>query len=133
LIGSTEWVAAKRAELQAKALAYINTDVGVTGSHFSAAATPSLKEFVRDATRQVGGSRDQRDRVRRMARTHGYTPSMKSPARPGKLPKTGESPERRPWARWAPARISRPFSTTREYPSIDVGFRRRLRRLPLAL
>jgi N-acetylated-alpha-linked acidic dipeptidase len=54
LIGSTEWVAAKRAELQEKALAYINTDVGVTGSHFSAAATPSLKEFVRDATRQVG-------------------------------------------------------------------------------
>jgi N-acetylated-alpha-linked acidic dipeptidase len=53
LIGSTEWVAANRAELQAKALVYINTDVGVTGPNFSAAATPSLKEFVRDATRQV--------------------------------------------------------------------------------
>jgi N-acetylated-alpha-linked acidic dipeptidase len=53
LIGSTEWVAANRAELQTKALAYINTDVGVTGPNFSAAATPSLKEFVRDAARQV--------------------------------------------------------------------------------
>jgi N-acetylated-alpha-linked acidic dipeptidase len=53
LIGSTEWVAANRAEIQAKAVAYINTDVGVTGSNFSAAATPSLKEFVRDATREV--------------------------------------------------------------------------------
>jgi len=53
LIGSTAWVAANRVELQAKALAYINTDVGVTGPNFSAAATPSLKDFVRDATRQV--------------------------------------------------------------------------------
>jgi N-acetylated-alpha-linked acidic dipeptidase len=53
LIGSTEWVMANLAELQAKAIAYINTDVGVTGPNFSAASTPSLKEFVRDATRQV--------------------------------------------------------------------------------
>jgi N-acetylated-alpha-linked acidic dipeptidase len=53
LIGSTAWVEANRAELQAKALAYINTDVGVTGSNFGAAATPSLKQVLRDATRQV--------------------------------------------------------------------------------
>ena len=53
LIGSTMWVEQNLAELQSKAVAYINTDVGVTGPNFSAAATPSLKEFVRDATRQV--------------------------------------------------------------------------------
>ncbi len=53
LIGSTEWVEANRDELQAKAVAYINTDVGVTGPNFGAAATPSLKNFLRDATRQV--------------------------------------------------------------------------------
>ncbi|HXQ27278.1 MAG TPA: M28 family metallopeptidase [Candidatus Acidoferrales bacterium] len=53
LLGSTEWVEANRAELQAKAVAYINTDVGVTGPNFSASAPPSLKEFVRDATKDV--------------------------------------------------------------------------------
>ncbi len=53
LIGSTEWVEANRAELQAKAVAYINTDVGVTGPNFAAAATPSLQNLVRDVARDV--------------------------------------------------------------------------------
>lgn len=53
LLGSTEWVEAHRAELQAKAVAYINADVGVTGSDFAASATPSLKELVRAATQDV--------------------------------------------------------------------------------
>jgi N-acetylated-alpha-linked acidic dipeptidase len=53
LLGSTEWVEENRAELQAKAVVYINTDVGVTGPNFTAAASPSLKEFVRDSTRDV--------------------------------------------------------------------------------
>ena len=53
LIGSTEWVEQNRDELQAKAVAYMNTDVGVAGPNLSASAVPSLKEFVRDATREV--------------------------------------------------------------------------------
>jgi N-acetylated-alpha-linked acidic dipeptidase len=53
LLGSTEWVEANRAELQSKALIYMNTDVGVAGSNFGASATPSLKQFVRDAVRDV--------------------------------------------------------------------------------
>jgi N-acetylated-alpha-linked acidic dipeptidase len=53
LIGSTEWVEANRAELQSKAVAYMNTDVGVNGPNFSASAIPSLKELVRDVTRDV--------------------------------------------------------------------------------
>lgn len=53
LIGSTEWVEANLAELQAKAVAYINTDVGVTGPNFGSGATPSLKALIRDATREV--------------------------------------------------------------------------------
>jgi N-acetylated-alpha-linked acidic dipeptidase len=64
LIGSTEWVEANRAELQAKAAVYINTDVGVNGPNFAAAATPSLDDFVRDATRSVenpGGQRSVYD------------------------------------------------------------------------
>ena len=53
LLGSTEWVEANRAELQSKALVYMNTDVGVGGPNFGASATPSLKQFVRDAVRDV--------------------------------------------------------------------------------
>jgi N-acetylated-alpha-linked acidic dipeptidase len=53
LIGSTEWVEANGAELQAHAVAYLNTDVGVTGPNFGAGATPSLKNLIRDATREV--------------------------------------------------------------------------------
>jgi N-acetylated-alpha-linked acidic dipeptidase len=55
LIGSTEWVEANRAELQAKAVAYINTDVAVAGPNFTASATPSLSGLVRDAARTVPG------------------------------------------------------------------------------
>ena len=57
LIGSTEWVEANRAELQAKAVAYINTDVGVSGPNFGVGASPSLKELVRDATREISDPR----------------------------------------------------------------------------
>ncbi len=53
LLGSTEWVEQHRAELQSKAVAYINTDVGVTGPNFTASATPSLNNLIRAATRQV--------------------------------------------------------------------------------
>jgi N-acetylated-alpha-linked acidic dipeptidase len=60
LIGSTEWVEANRAELQAKAVAYINTDVGVNGPNFNASSTPSLKQLIRDATREVQDPRTAR-------------------------------------------------------------------------
>src|SRR5271154_49950 len=53
LIGSTEFVEANLAELQAKAVTYINTDVGVAGPNFSGSGTPSLKELIRDAAREV--------------------------------------------------------------------------------
>jgi N-acetylated-alpha-linked acidic dipeptidase len=53
LLGSTEWVEANGAELQQKAVAYINTDVGVDGPNFEASAVPSLKDLVRDVTRDV--------------------------------------------------------------------------------
>jgi N-acetylated-alpha-linked acidic dipeptidase len=60
LLGSTEWVEANRAELQSKALIYMNTDVGVAGPNFGASATPSLKQFVRDAARDVQDPRASR-------------------------------------------------------------------------
>jgi len=52
LIGSTEW-AEEKAHHLAGAVAYFNTDVGVSGPDFDAAAVPSLKEFVRSITREV--------------------------------------------------------------------------------
>lgn len=52
LMGSTEW-AEDHADHLAHAVAYFNTDVGVSGPNFNASAVPSLKEFVRDVTRQV--------------------------------------------------------------------------------
>ncbi len=60
LIGSTEWVEEHEAELRKKAVAYINTDVGVTGPNFGGSATPSLKELIRDATRDVNDPRSGR-------------------------------------------------------------------------
>ncbi|HTJ30257.1 MAG TPA: M28 family metallopeptidase [Acidobacteriaceae bacterium] len=59
LIGSTEW-AEQHAEMLKKAVAYFNTDVAVAGDSFSAEAVPSLKQFVREVTKEVpspkGGS-----------------------------------------------------------------------------
>ncbi len=52
LIGSTEW-AEQNANLLSHAVAYFNTDVGVSGPHFDAAAVPSLKAFVREITKEV--------------------------------------------------------------------------------
>jgi N-acetylated-alpha-linked acidic dipeptidase len=52
LIGSTEWAEEHEGQLK-HAVAYFNTDVGVAGPNFDASAVPSLKQFVREVTRQV--------------------------------------------------------------------------------
>ena len=52
LIGSTEWVE-QHAKALERAVAYFNTDVAVSGPDFSAAAVPSLKQFIREITRSV--------------------------------------------------------------------------------
>ncbi len=52
LIGSTEWVEQQAQQLD-HAVAYFNVDVGVSGPDFSAAAVPSLKDFIRDITQEV--------------------------------------------------------------------------------
>ena len=52
LIGSTEWVEQHAKALEG-AVAYFNTDVAVSGPDFSAAAVPSLKEFIRELARAV--------------------------------------------------------------------------------
>lgn len=52
LIGSTEWVEQNEQSL-GKAVAYFNTDTGAAGPNFRAAATPSLKAFMRDISKVV--------------------------------------------------------------------------------
>jgi len=52
LIGSTEWVEDHMNQL-GHAVAYFNTDVAVSGPNFSAAAVPSLMQFVREVTEDV--------------------------------------------------------------------------------
>ena len=52
LMGSTEW-AEQHANHLAHAVAYFNTDVGVSGPDFKASAVPSLKQFVREVAKQV--------------------------------------------------------------------------------
>jgi N-acetylated-alpha-linked acidic dipeptidase len=52
LMGSTEWAEQHENNL-AHAVAYFNTDVGVAGPNFNAEAVPSLKQFVREVTKQV--------------------------------------------------------------------------------
>jgi N-acetylated-alpha-linked acidic dipeptidase len=81
LIGSTEW-AEQYANHLNHAVAYFNTDVGVSGPNFTAAAVPSLKQFVRDVTSLVpspkGGTvYDQWQKTQQAAaqlQTHGHKP-----------------------------------------------------------
>jgi len=101
LLGSTEWVEANRAILQQKAVAYVNTDVGVTGPIFAASATPSLDELVRDVAREIkdpntGGSvydawrehvtraKSEQKPVERPEQSAGSI--APSPLRPGEVP-----------------------------------------------
>ena len=59
LVGSTEYAEALQAELREKALVYINTDLTMRG-RFDAGGTPSLRDFLIQATKDVphhdGGS-----------------------------------------------------------------------------
>ena len=59
LIGSTEWVEDEEKKL-GNAAVYFNMDTAVSGPAFAASAVPSLKQFLRDATKAVpspsGGS-----------------------------------------------------------------------------
>jgi len=53
LIGSTEWVEDNYVKLSQRAIAYINTDICVSGSRFSPAASPFLHQFLINVTRMV--------------------------------------------------------------------------------
>ncbi|WP_263353488.1 M28 family metallopeptidase [Acidicapsa acidisoli] len=52
LIGSTEWTEQYEKTLE-HAVGYFNVDVAVAGSEFGAEAVPSLKQFIREVTKEV--------------------------------------------------------------------------------
>ena len=85
LIGSTEWVE-QHAKALENAVIYINVDVAVSGPDFSAAAVPSLKQFIREVTRSVSSpSGGNVYDVWRNARTEG------NEHRPSNAPPDGEA------------------------------------------
>ena len=53
LIGSTEWAEEYAGELKAKAVAYLNVDVAVSGPNFGASSVPSLWKLIRAAAHDV--------------------------------------------------------------------------------
>ena len=53
LVGSTKWVEEQSEELGRHAIAYLNTDSAVQGERFNSAATPSLRELVREVARDT--------------------------------------------------------------------------------
>jgi len=53
ILGSTEWVEQMRDELTAKAVAYINADMAVSGPDFATSASPSLKQPIIEAAQAV--------------------------------------------------------------------------------
>jgi N-acetylated-alpha-linked acidic dipeptidase len=87
LIGSTEWVEEHRAELQRNTVAYINVDSAVSGPNFGSSATPSLRAFIREATRAVPDPRTGRsvydawkENTERGQARRRSTPGTESPA-----------------------------------------------------
>ena len=74
LVGSTAWVGEHMSELGRNAIAYLNMDIAVLGERFGGAATPSLRELIRDAARDTPDPRTGRmvfdrwrERVEQMA------------------------------------------------------------------
>lgn len=53
IIGSSEWVEEYLPELEAGAVAYINADAAISGPNFGASSSPSLKQPILDAIRDV--------------------------------------------------------------------------------
>ena len=126
LIGSTEWVEDNLAALQKKAVAYINTDVGVTGTNFTAAATPSLNELVRDVTQDVKDPDSGRSVYDVWRERYAQPSSIQAPAQKPEqvpsLPANSGAPGEVPLAALGAGSDFCPFFDHAGVPSIDVSF-----------
>jgi N-acetylated-alpha-linked acidic dipeptidase len=121
LIGSTEWVEANRAELQANAVAYLNTDVGVTGSILTASATPSLKNLVRDVAREVQDPVAGRS-VYDVWREHAAQVAASAPSGIARPELKAEIPGEAPIGALGAGSDFCPFYDFAGIPSLDMGF-----------
>jgi N-acetylated-alpha-linked acidic dipeptidase len=77
IIGSTEWVEEFLPELTSNAIAYINADSAISGPNFNSSSSPSLKQPILDAIRDVpypGGGQSIYEWW--AARADGGTPAM---------------------------------------------------------
>ncbi|HUU13968.1 MAG TPA: M28 family metallopeptidase [Terriglobia bacterium] len=63
LLGSTEWAEDHAEVLGRNAVAYLNMDVGVSGTRFSASAIPSLRRLIIEVTREFKDPATGRDLV----------------------------------------------------------------------
>lgn len=61
LLGSTEWAEEHAEVLGRNAVAYLNMDVGVSGTRFSASAVPSLRRLIFEVTREINDPASGRD------------------------------------------------------------------------
>ena len=120
LIGSTEWVEANGPELQAKAVAYINADVAVTGPNFTASATPSLKELIREVTREVQDPATG-STVYQAWFDHAGRPQEPAPALPRQAAGP-DPPNEVPVGNLGAGSDFCPFFDHAGIPSIDLGF-----------
>jgi N-acetylated-alpha-linked acidic dipeptidase len=119
LIGSTEWVEEHRAELQRKAVAYINVDSAVSGPNFGASATPSLRAFIREAARAVNDPRTGRS-VYEVWRER-YERSQPQRATPG-VATPGHGEREVPLGILGSGSDFTPFYHHSGIPSLDFGF-----------
>jgi N-acetylated-alpha-linked acidic dipeptidase len=117
LIGSVEWVEEHRAELQRKAVAYINVDSAVSGPNFGASASPSLREFVRDVAREITDPRTGRSVYEAWAENQQKGRGRRVPAglaqQPDSAPSLGVLGSGSDFT---------PFFHHAGIPSLDVGF-----------
>ncbi len=120
LLGSTKWVEGNVSELHQKAIVYINTDIGVDGPNFEAAAVPSLKDLVRDVTRDVedpkGGESVHEAWVDQATR------ERKNPSGPGRQALPPDPSGKVPLGALGSGSDYSAFLDYAGIPSIDVGF-----------
>jgi len=85
LVGSTAWVEQHSEELARKGIAYLNMDIAVLGERFGGAATPSLRELVREVARDTTDPRTSKSVYERWReRTAQYASAQRTKgSRPG--------------------------------------------------
>lgn len=86
-LGSTHWAEENAAELNQKAVAYLNLDSAVGGDHFTAEAVPSLKKFVKEVASDVPDPKDGGSVWDHASQWH--REQLEVEVRPGYLPASG--------------------------------------------